>query len=278
MLDLHRVDRSGKIRTDLQDTQPGDLKISFGGEIEYRREGYTGAIPSYDYDLRLGASSKTLDAGFSATRYGSYVELEKRNLASVQGLFALAGVRGDYVGMINASWLDPRFTVGYALSPVSTLRFSIGLFHEYHDPYLYGSSSGNPRLLPMKATHYVLGYDYTPWEGAELRIEAYAKDYSDLPDSNAVTNLDNIGYGYARGIDIIAKGDFSFGLGGVIPIIAASIFALHTWPGCSLAASRFFTSKASTCSTYITSSVIHTPPITRQKPARRVSSEEERSS
>ncbi len=66
----------------------------------------------------------------------------------------------------------------------------------------------------MKAVHYVIGYDYTPWEGTELRIELYQKHYFNLPDSNAVSNFDNSGYGYARGIDFIAKGDLPFGLSG----------------------------------------------------------------
>lgn len=216
VLDLTRNDRTRKIRTDLQDKQLNGLKVSFGGEIENRQEKYTGAIPNYDYDLRTGASSKVLDAGFSATRYGAYVEVEKRNILSVERLFATAGLRGDYVDGINTSWLDPRFTVGYSLSAASTLRFSAGLFHEYPDPRLYSASDGNPHLLPMRAIHYVLGYDYTPWEGAEFRIEAYEKDYANLPDSNAVTNFDNSGYGYARGVDIIAKGDLPFGLSGWI--------------------------------------------------------------
>ncbi len=214
VLDLGRIDRTGKIRTDLQDTQPNDLKVSFGGEIEYRQERYTGTIPNYDYDLRAGASSRILDATFSATRYGAYAEIEKKNVASVPGLFAVAGIRGDYVDIINTSWLDPRITAGYSLSSVSTLRFSAGLFHEYPDPRLYSASDGNPHLQPMRATHYVLSYDYAPWEGAELRIEAYEKVYADLPDSNAVANFDDSGYGYARGVDIIAKGDLPFGLSG----------------------------------------------------------------
>jgi vitamin B12 transporter len=214
VLNLDKVDRTRKIRTDLQDNPMGDLKISAGGEVEYRQEKYKGTIPNYDYDLRTGASSKVLDVDFSATRYGAYCEVEKRNLAALRGLFAVAGVRGDYVGTIGTYWFDPRITAGYSLSSVSTLRFSAGLFHEYPDARLYSATDGNPRLLPMKATHFVLGYDYTPWEGTEFRIEAYEKDYADLPDSNAATNFDNSGYGYARGLDVIAKGDLPFGLSG----------------------------------------------------------------
>ncbi len=214
VLDLDRTDMSRKMRTDLQDTRPGGLTIAFGGEIENRQERYKGIIPIYDYDLRAGASSKYLDAVFSATRYGAYMEMEKRNFASVEGLFAVAGVRADYVDMINAAWLDPRASVGYSVSPGSTFRLSVGMFHEYPDPRLYSATDGNPRLLPMRAIHYVLGYDYKPWDGAEFRIEAYEKDYTNLPDSNAATYFDNSGYGYARGVDVIAKGDLPFGLSG----------------------------------------------------------------
>ena len=218
VLNLERTDRTGKLRSDFQDRLTDGLKLSFGGEIENRQEHYMGTIPNYDYDLRPGpgASSKVLDANFSATRYGAYYEIEKRNLASVRGLFVVAGVRGDYVGTIDTYWFDPRFTAGYSLSSVSTIRLSAGLFHEYPDARLYSAADGNPRLLPMRAKHFVLGYDYTPWEGTEFRIEAYEKEYANLPDSNAATNFDNSGYGYARGVDIIAKGDLPFGLSGWI--------------------------------------------------------------
>lgn len=216
LLDLDRAEKTWKVRSDMQYNAAGRTKLSFGGEISHREERYTGTIPVYSYDLRTGASSRALDALFSATRFGAYIEAEKTGLLSIPGLFAIAGVRGDYVDGLNTSWIDPRMTVGYAFNSASSIRFSSGIFHEYPDPRFYSTSDGNPHLLPMKAVHYVLGYSYIPWEGAEFRIEAYEKDYSDLPDSNAVTILDNSGRGYARGVDLIVKGDLPFGLSGWI--------------------------------------------------------------
>ncbi len=214
LLNLKKVDGIREIRSDIEDHQWNELKVSFGGEIESREESFTGAVPSFQYDIRPGSESKLIDKKFSATRFGAYVEIERRDVASISNLFAVAGLRGDYVDKIKTSWLDPRFTVGYRLSSASTLRFSLGLFHEYQDFRLYSGTDGNPHLLPMKAVHYVLGYDYSPWEGTEFRIETYQKNYTHLPDSNAVYNFDNGGYGYARGVDIIAKGDLPFGLSG----------------------------------------------------------------
>lgn len=214
LLDLNRIERVGKFRADMEYTRAADLRFSFGGEIEYREERYVGTIPAYNYDLQAGAASNALDATFSATRYGGYLQVEKTGLLSVPALFATAGVRGDYVGVIDVSWLDPRMTVGYSLNSASTVQFSAGLFHEYPDPRMYSPSDGNPHLLPMRAIHFVLGYEYKPSESTEFRIEAYEKSYSSLPDSNSVTNLDNSGYGYARGVDIILKGDLPFGLSG----------------------------------------------------------------
>jgi vitamin B12 transporter len=216
VLNLDRIDRTRKLRSDVEDSQWDNTRLFFGGELETREEEYTGRIPNYDYDLRPQASSEVLDATFSAIRYGAYAELEEKGLASVPSLFLVAGLRGDYVGKLRTSWVDPRFTAGYNLSSVSTLRFAFGLFHECPDPRLYSSSDGNPNLLSMKALHCVIGYDYTPWEGTEIRVELYQKEYSGLPDSNSILNFDNSGYGYARGVDVIAKGDLQFGLSGWI--------------------------------------------------------------
>lgn len=214
VLDLDRTEKTWKLRSDMQYTMNGGVQFSFGGEASHRTEEYTGIIPAYNYDLQKSASSKVLDATFSATRYGAYVQAEKTGLLSLPGLFATAGIRGDYVDKLNVSWLDPRVTAGYLLSRVSTLRFSAGVFHEYPDPRFYSPGDGNPHLLPMKAIHYILGYEYRPWQGTEFRIEAYEKDYTNLPDSNAITNLDNSGYGFARGVDIILKGELPFGING----------------------------------------------------------------
>ncbi len=216
LLDLDNTEETWKLRSDMRYTAEGGAQLSFGGEVSHRTENYAGTIPMYNYDLQTSAASKVLDATFSATRYGAYVQVEKTGLLTDPDLFVTAGIRGDYVSGIDVSWLDPRATVGYLLSGVSTLRFSAGVFHEYPDPRFYSPTEGNPHLLPMRAVHYVLGYDYKPWDGAEFRIEVYEKDYANLPDSNAVTNLDNSGYGFARGVDVILKGDLPFGLSGWI--------------------------------------------------------------
>ncbi|MGC8595576.1 MAG: TonB-dependent receptor [Candidatus Kryptoniota bacterium] len=214
LLNLKKVDGIRKIRSDIEDGEWSKLKVSFGGEIENRNESFTGAVPSFQYDIRPGSESKLIDEKLSITRFGAYIEIEVRDVASISNFFAIAGLRGDYIDKIKTSWFDPRFTVGYRLGSASTLRFSLGLFHQYQDLRLYSSTDGNPHLLPMKAVHYVLGYDYTPSEGTEFRIETYQKNYTHLPDSNEVYNFDNGGYGYARGVDIIAKGDLPFGLSG----------------------------------------------------------------
>ena len=124
-----------------------------------REERYVGTIPAYNYDLQAGAASNALDATFSATRYGGYLQVVKTGLLSLPALFVTAGVRGDYVGVIDVSWLDPRMTIGYSLNSASTVQFSAGLFHEYPDPRMYSPSDGNPHLLPMRAIHFVLGYE-----------------------------------------------------------------------------------------------------------------------
>jgi len=216
LLDLDNTEKAWKVRSDMQYSAEGGAQLSFGGEISHRTENYTGTIPMYSYDIQTSAASKVLDATFSVTRYGAYFQAEKVGFSFDQGLFASAGSRGDYVSGIGVWWLDPRMTIGHLLSRVSTLRFSAGVFHEYPNPRFYSPTDGNPHLLPMRAVHYVLGYDYKLWKGAEFRVEAYEKDYTDLPDSNAVTNLDNSGRGFARGVDVILKGDFPFGLGGWI--------------------------------------------------------------
>jgi hypothetical protein len=57
----------------------------------------------------------------------------------------------------------------------------------------------------MRATHYIVGYEYDHGP-ILLRVEAYYKDYESLLLEDLVSNYVNEGHGFSRGIDVFLKG------------------------------------------------------------------------
>ena len=98
------------------------------------------------------------------------------------------GVRLDYFGILDKSYIQPRFNVSYALGPIATLRAAWGLYYQspgyeklldqntFFD--LTNASVGN--LKAEKATHYVLGVDRWIDNQWLFRVETYYKNFDDV--------------------------------------------------------------------------------------------------
>jgi hypothetical protein len=116
-------------------------------------------------------------------------------------------VRADHIRPLGITWFDPRASIGMKLSDQSTVRFASGIFRQLPDSRLFAESDGNPNLGPMKAIHYIASYDYKVDDFNNVRVELFHKQYLDLPLEHPTLNYDNGGTGYARGIDIVTKGN-----------------------------------------------------------------------
>lgn len=207
VLDLARTDEIVKWRTDAAQPLSARLKLAYGWEAEKRSTAYRGIIPSNDYDVRSEAPGEYLDALLAGTRLGAYAEVELAGVPGIPGLFAVAGVRTDHIPSLGRTWYDPRGSIGWRLGDRSTVRFATGIFRQLPDARLFAQSDGNPDLGPMKAVHYVVSYDYAVEEGTDIRVELFHKQYLDLPLEHPTLHYDNGGRGYARGIDMVAKGN-----------------------------------------------------------------------
>ncbi|UCH66210.1 MAG: TonB-dependent receptor [Ignavibacterium sp.] len=211
ILDINRKDNGLKFRGDTETILSPSIKLLIGGEWEFRNAHFAGAIPSEDYDIRNEADGEVINATFDVSRTGAYAEVELSNLLNVNGLFMVGGVRADVVTPLSLSWIDPRFNLGYRFTNDLTINFGWGIFHQHPDPRLYSISDGNPNLDAMIATHYIASLDYKISKISSARIEAYHKEYSNLPLEDDILNYNNKGYGFAQGIDFMLKGDL-FGI------------------------------------------------------------------
>jgi len=214
ILDINQKDYNYKFRSDLEITLSKNMRINTGAEIERRITDYTGVIPAEDYDMRPDGEGDEINARLKGSRIGGYAEFEMLNLFGFEKTTASFGLRGDYIPELNLSWLNPRMSLGYKLDEFTALALGLGIFGQLPDTRLFAAVDGNPNLKPMKAEHAILSFSRKIGEQEELRLETYYKNYEDLPLENEITNYDNGGYGYAKGIDFIFKTNNFFGIEG----------------------------------------------------------------
>lgn len=215
-MDIAMTEDVRKLRSDVSFQIASHTNIQSGFETEYRETNVDGTIPLSDYERFTGAGTKALDERFHSIRYGGYGEIEVSGLFGVTALMLQSGIRGDYVAVLRQGWVDPRISLGYQMNEKLTFRISSGVFHQMYDPRSMESAEGTSDIMPMKATHLVFGTDYTLDENSSLRCETYYKWYAQLPRETTPNQYDNSGYGYAYGIDMIAKGKVTRKLSGWI--------------------------------------------------------------
>ncbi|MCZ6703886.1 MAG: hypothetical protein O6940_12720, partial [Ignavibacteria bacterium] len=211
ILDLNQKDSGLKLRSDTETIFSHSFKLLAGFEIEYRDINYKGIIPSEDFDLRNDSNGEVIDAAFNVTRSGAYTEIELSNLFGIPYIYFIGGLRGDVISPLSLKWIDPRVSFGYRITSDLTLNVGWGIFHQHPDPRLYSSSDGNPNLNVMNATHYIASFNYKINDDSNFRIETYYKDYKNLPLEDDALNYNNNGYGFAKGIDVMFKGNL-FGM------------------------------------------------------------------
>jgi vitamin B12 transporter len=214
ILDLTQTDYNYKFRNDMEITLTKLMKLNTGVEVEHRVSEYLGVIPAEDYDMRSESRGKVIDSQLKGSRIGGYAEMEILNPFGLDKFTTSLGLRGDYIPELKISWFDPRMSIGYKLDEFTTLALGLGQFGQLPNPRLFAAVDGNPNLKPMYAQHVILSFSRKFGDNEEMRLETYYKNYKDLPLENDITNYDNSGYGYAKGIDFIFKTNNFYGFEG----------------------------------------------------------------
>ncbi|MCT4589919.1 MAG: carboxypeptidase-like regulatory domain-containing protein [Carboxylicivirga sp.] len=166
--------------------------------------GISDAFTAYNQDYKHLNEAISYDANVNDHILGVFVEPEVRLSAQ----FAIRpGLRYEYSSYLESSSLSPRFSLAYKTGKNSLLSAAWG--HYYQNPvndYLKYTSE----LQFEKAVHYLLSFQTGTIKNRLFRIEAYYKDYQDLitydlHDEYQLSNLNNKGSGYAKGIDIFFR-------------------------------------------------------------------------
>ncbi|MEM9674057.1 MAG: carboxypeptidase-like regulatory domain-containing protein [Cyclobacteriaceae bacterium] len=116
---------------------------------------------------------------------------------------ARLGVRSEFSNLTDKWTASPRVSLAYKTGKDSQISLAYGKFHQAPLPDYRLVNAG---LADEQATHYIANYQITQ-SGRTFRVEAYHKQYDQLTKFDTEqpyepTAYNNLGKGYARGLDI----------------------------------------------------------------------------
>lgn len=181
---------------------PLNFILDFGGDFTYEPTKYQERLIETGGDNQQTPHPVTLQQTTISKLLGAYINTE----TSLGQLLWIGGFR-LYLGYPSGrKVLDVRMSAGYRLSDDHTVKLSLGTYHQYP-----GSSvlALDPAAPPSRSLNLIAGYEYRHSETI-LRIEAYDKLYSDLTSEQVILSYS----GFARGVDLIVKGNVTSFLSG----------------------------------------------------------------
>ncbi len=177
-------------------------ELSFGGNFRHHDTEIVGQFAADSTDLLPGAPTRSHVTRPVVDYPGAYLE---DKLRLVGPLYATLGARADYASSPGVWTTDPRAALAWRVDGHQTVRLAAGRYHQLADPRFLDPLYGNPRLGPLVADHTIAGYEWKT-EDANIRVEAYRKDYRRLVTNDAASFYANGGSGYARGVDVFVQG------------------------------------------------------------------------
>ena len=165
--------------------------VKVGGEFQYREDILIKGFDGGTFEIDLNGT-------FSAVYTEADIKLNK-NIA------LRLGGRAEYAASIERWNIAPRSSLAFKTGKQSQVSFAYGKFYQPPQAtYLWEDNSLNFE----QATHYMVNYQWMTGDYT-LRIEAYQKDYQELVKFDETFNYNNLGAGYARGVDFFWRDQVS---------------------------------------------------------------------
>jgi hypothetical protein len=193
--------------------------LDFGAELQvlpysynYLIEANTDAFGNPSPEIARKTSDTSL-------KTGAYVSIRQKLSTR---LTVTPGVRYDYFDYGDYFSIEPRALFAYQLTENTTMHGAYGRYYQFLPLILVTQFDGRNLENPT-AAHYILGFSRLVSEDTRLTVEAYAKEYVDLPldpdqplvsvidESNSQDGytahdyLESSGAAYTRGIELMLQ-------------------------------------------------------------------------
>ncbi|HCY76545.1 MAG TPA: TonB-dependent receptor [Ignavibacteriales bacterium] len=201
-------EEENSLRADLVFKLSKTSEINFGGTAKLIEADYDILFPNFVTTFGDSLPLTSLNTQNNYTKFGIYTNY---NAFLFDRLTANLGVRSEiFTALNNKVYLSPRFSLSYALTDLTNINFSTGIYHQSPSYIWLEAFESNRDLKMIKVNQFVLGFDQRISADALLKIEAFYKDYGNYPTSTIrpYLVLANTGAGFAGSDDNFS----SFGL------------------------------------------------------------------
>ena len=155
VLDVEVRDRRVSWRADVSGGA-GRWLLRAGADGGLTRTTAAGFVPTRGRDFTGVGGVSDFDVALDDRRVGAYAEIEGGAGAVVPNL----GVRLDRFALAAETTADPRLSLLVPAGGAQRVRVAWGLYHQAPPPLYYDRHRGAARLPPMRAAHWVVGYEY----------------------------------------------------------------------------------------------------------------------
>jgi outer membrane cobalamin receptor len=117
------------------------------------------------------------------------------------------GLRAVYAPDLDATAIEPRLNLRWALTPATAMRGGVGLYGQRPAPDETLPDLGNPALEPERALHLSLGVAQRLTEALDLELTGFHKRLDRLvaPAEDPLVRYTNEGEGSVRGLEVLLR-------------------------------------------------------------------------
>ena len=175
------------------DVKLNEIRQTNPENIRYDDEGVPQIKTEETRDYEFGHDLQRSE-GYLQTRYDP-----------LPNLSMAAGLRFDYLDLIEQVSIQPRGSVSITLPIGANLRFAYGQYEQ--SPHLSHllSENGNPDLKSSVTRHYIMEIEQEITYQTELKFATYYKDAQKLITEDDVAKYLNQGSGYVGGIELFLR-------------------------------------------------------------------------
>lgn len=201
-------EEENSLRADLVFKLSKTSEINFGGTAKLIESDNDILFPVFITSFGDSLPVTSLKTENTYTKFGVYTNY---NTLLFNRLTTNIGVRSDIFSALNKKvYFSPRLSLSYALTDLTNLNFSSGIYHQSPSYIWLEAFESNKDLEMIKVNQFVLGFDHRLSADALLKVEAFYKDYNNYPTSTVrpYLVLANTGAGFSGSDDNYS----SFGL------------------------------------------------------------------
>ena len=137
-----------------------------------------------------------------------------------------SGIRYDYFDFNAFSSWSPRIGMSYFITPKATANLAYGIHYQSPAYVELAANALNADLSSKYTEQFIAGFEYLFRDDIKMVIEAYHKEYNDVPVNITLTTVDpydyddgrylNVGEGYSRGVEFFLQKKITKGFSTIV--------------------------------------------------------------